>query len=326
MRTLITGVAGFVGRHLARELAQDEREELNGTDHSRSGDWEPDEALRCHLRSHRPLDVTIFEQVRGCILENSPDRIVHLAAQASGAESIKSPAETYRVNAIGTLNVLEAARQNAPRAIVLVVGSADVYGSGAPGQKIREDTPIRPRNAYALSKAAADQLGELYEESYGLRIVRTRTFSTTGPGQSPLFAIAGWADQLARIDAGLVAAEIKVGNLEGVRDYGDVRDVVRAYRLLLDKGEAGQAYNVCSGRGRRIREVLNALIARSSAKVDVRLDPGRLRPSDVPAQVGDPARLRQATGWEPRVPLEQSLADLLEDWRARVAGAADTSA
>ena len=154
MRTLITGVAGFVGRHLAHELAQDQRAELNGADHLELGDSEADQVLRCHLKSHRPLDVANFDQVRGCILETKPDRIVHLAAQASGSESIKRPAETYRVNAIGALNVLEAARVVVPGATVLLVGSADIYGSGAPGQKIREDAPIRPMNAYALSKAA----------------------------------------------------------------------------------------------------------------------------------------------------------------------------
>jgi len=318
LRTLITGVAGFVGRHLAHELSKDEREELNGTDHRVGGAWEADETLRCHLKSQRPLDVTNFEQVRGCLLESSPDRVVHLAAQASGSESIQRPAETYKVNAIGALNVLEAVRLEAPQAVVLLIGSADVYGSGAPGQKIREDTPLLPRNAYALSKVAADQLGELYGTSYGLKVIRTRTFSHTGPGQSPIFAIAGWADQLARIHAGLMAAEIKVGNLEGVRDYGDVRDVARAYRLLLERGKPGDAYNVCTGRGHIMRHLLDDLCAIAGFKPTIVQDPTRVRSRDSDFLVGDPGKLERETGWLPEIPIEKTLEDLYREARERV--------
>ncbi|HXL15755.1 MAG TPA: GDP-mannose 4,6-dehydratase [Methylomirabilota bacterium] len=318
MRTLITGVAGFVGRHLAPELAKEEREELNGTDHVDLGDSDADGVLRCHLKSHRPLDVVNFEQVRGCILETKPDRIVHLAAQASGSESIRRPAETYRVNAIGALNVLEGARMEAPGATVLLVGSADIYGSGAPGQKLREDAPIRPMNAYALSKAAQDSLGELYALSYGLPVIRTRTFSHTGPGQNPRFALAGWADQLARIHAGLVAAEIKVGNLEGVRDYGDVRDVVRAYRLLLERGAPGEAYNVCTGHGHIMRRLLDSLCAIAGFKPTIVQDPARVRTKDSDFLVGDPGKLEARTGWRPEIPIEKTLEDLYRDARERV--------
>ncbi len=318
MRTLITGVAGFVGRHLARELAKDPAEELNGADHVDLGHSEADEVLRCHLRSHSPLDVSNFEQVRGCILESMPDRIVHLAAQASGSESILRPAETYRVNALGALNMLEAARVEAPGATILLVGSADIYGSGAPGQKLREDAPIKPTNAYALSKAAQDSLGELYAASYGMRVIRTRTFSHTGPGQNPRFALAGFADQLARIHAGLVAAEIKVGNLEGVRDYGDVRDVVRAYRLLLERGEPGEAYNVCSGHGHILRHLLDILCSIAGFKPTIVQDPARVRSRDSDFLVGDPGKVEARTGWRPEIPIERTLEDLYKDARERV--------
>lgn len=318
MRTLITGVSGFVGRHLARELAQNPEEELNGADHMALGDSEEDEVLRCHLKSHRPLDVTNFEQIRGCVLETKPERIVHLAAQASGSESIRHPAETYRVNAGGALNVLEVARTDAPEAIVLLVGSADVYGAGAPGQKIREDAPFRPMNAYALSKAAQDGLGDLYGSCYGLRVIRTRTFSHTGPGQNPRFALAGFAEQLARIHAGLAAAEIKVGNLEGVRDYGDVRDVVRAYRLLLDRGSQGEAYNVCTGHGHIMRHLLDSLCAVAGFKPTIVQDPTRVRTRDSDFLVGDPGKLEAATGWIPEVPIEKTLEDLYKEARERV--------
>ena len=315
MRTLITGVAGFVGRHLANELSQDPDEELNGADHVALGD---EEILHCHLKSHRPLDVTNFEQVRGCVLESKPDRIVHLAAQSSGSESIHKPAETFRVNALGALNVVEVARTEARDAVILLVGSADIYGTGAPGQKLREDAPMRLKNAYALSKAAQDSLGELYAQSYGLRVIRTRTFSHTGPGQNPRFALAGWADQLARIHAGLMAAEIKVGNLEGVRDYGDVRDVVRAYRLLLERGAHGEAYNVCTGHGHIMRHLLDLLCSIAGFRPTIVQDPTRVRERDSDFLVGDPGRVQARTGWKPEIRIEKTLEDLYREARERV--------
>ena len=315
MRTLITGVAGFVGRHLAKELTKNPEEELNGADHLALGE---EEILLCHLKSHWPLDVSNFEQVRGCILETKPNRIVHLAAQASGSESIQRPAETFKVNAIGALNVLEAARLEVPDATVLLVSSADVYGSGVPGRKIREDAPFKPINAYALSKVAQDSLGELYAKNYSLPVIRTRTFSHTGPGQNPRFALAGWADQLARIHAGLVAAEIKVGNLEGVRDYGDVRDVVRAYAILLDRGEPGDAYNVCTGHGHIMRHLLDTLCAIAGFKPTIVQDPARVRSRDSDFLVGDPGKIQARTGWVPEIPIERTLEDLYRDARERV--------
>ncbi|HYQ96249.1 MAG TPA: GDP-mannose 4,6-dehydratase [Candidatus Eisenbacteria bacterium] len=318
MRTLITGAAGFVGRHLAREFAKRPGEELHGSDYAPLGASDPDEDLRAKLKSYRPVDVTDSGQVAAWVRESRPDRIVHLAAQSSGAESIRNPAVTYRVNAVGTLHLLEAVRAEAPESIVLLVGTADIYGTGAPGQKIREDAPLKPLNPYALSKAAQDSLGEVYAATYRLKIVRTRTFSHTGPGQSPIFAIAGWADQLARIHAGLIAAEIKVGNLEGVRDYGDVRDVVRAYALLLRQGEPAHAYNVCTGHGHIMRHLLDSLCAIAGFKPTIVQDPERMRARDADYLVGDPARLRAKTRWSPEIPIERTLQDLYRDARERV--------
>lgn len=318
MRTLVTGIAGFVGRHLTREFARIPGEELHGADHLALEAAKPDEELRSRLASYRTLDVAEFEPVLACVREVKPDRIVHLAAQSSGADSLMEPALTYRVNTLGALNVLEAARTEARDAVVLLVGSADVYGSGAPGQRIREDAPLRPMNPYALSKAAQDSLGELYATTYRLRVVRARTFSHTGPGQRPRFALAGFADQVARIDAGGVPPEIRVGNLDGVRDYGDVRDVVRAYALLLERGEPGQAYNVCSGQGHVLRELLDRLCAIAGVKPTVIQDPERARSRDADYLVGDPTRLQAKTGWSPEFPIERTLADLYRDTRERI--------
>jgi len=214
-------------------------------------------------------------------------------------------------------------RRLALRPAVLVVGSAEEYGPVGPDEMpIRETTPLRPASPYAVSKVAQGALALLYGPAGGMRVVLTRTFHHTGPGRGEAFAESSFARQVAEIEAGLRPPVLKVGNLEAVRDFADVRDVVRAYWQLLDRGEAGAVYNVCSGQGRRVRDLLDALLAASSARVEVRVDPDRLRPSDVPAQVGDPSRLRAATGWEPRIPLERTLRDLLDDWRARTATAA----
>ncbi|HEY6573268.1 MAG TPA: GDP-mannose 4,6-dehydratase [Candidatus Eisenbacteria bacterium] len=316
MRLFVTGVAGFVGRHLLESWGPGA--EFHGADHAPL-DAAPEAApLRERLASFRPLDVTDAAAVAAAVRDIRPDAVVHLAAQSSGAASLLQPVETYRVNALGTLHLLEAVRQGAPEATLLSVGSADAYGSGSAGARIREEAPFRPRNPYGLSKAAQDELGALYAETYGLRVIRTRTFSHTGPGQRPQFALAAFAEQIARVDAGLQPPEIKVGTLESVRDYGDVRDVVAAYRSLVERGEPGQAYNVCSGEGHRLRDLLDRLLALAGVKANVVSDPSRVRTHDVDHVVGDPSKIAARTGWAPRHSLERTLTDLYQDARARV--------
>jgi GDP-4-dehydro-6-deoxy-D-mannose reductase len=318
LRVFITGVAGFVGRHVLRHLASTGGFEVHGVDHLPLDSIVEPEELRAGLAGYRPLDISDAPAVEGWMREGNPDGVVHLAAQASGAESLEHPAATYRVNALGTLNVLEAARVLGSGAPLLMVGSADVYGSGRPGQRIREDAPVSPRNPYAVSKAAQDSLAEVYAATYGVKAIRTRTFTHTGPGQRPRFALAGFAEQLARIDAGLGPPEIRVGNLDTVREYGDVRDVVRAYRLLLERGDPGEAYNVATGQGHVLRSLLDQLIAISEVKASVVIDPARVRARDSDDLVGDPAKLEAKTGWKPTYSTEQTLTDLYRDARARV--------
>jgi GDP-4-dehydro-6-deoxy-D-mannose reductase len=318
VRVLITGVAGFAGRHLLRHLVERGDREIHGADHvplDRLADPEP---LRSALASYRALEVTDSEAVESWIRERRPEQLVHLAAQASGMDSMERPAETYRVNALGALNVMEALRVSGSRARLLLVGSADIYGSGPAGGTIREDAPIRPQNPYSVSKAAQDQLGELYALTFGLGVIRTRTFTHTGPGQRPRFALAGFAEQLARIDAGLAPPEIRVGNLDVVREYGDVRDVVRAYDLLLERGVPGEAYNIATGLGHRLRDLLDRLIAVSGVRATVATDPSRVRARDTDHLVGDPSKLHGATGWTPELPIERTLADLYASARDRV--------
>jgi GDP-4-dehydro-6-deoxy-D-mannose reductase len=250
----------------------------------------------------------------------SPDRIVHLAGQSSVHHSWIDPGGTLRTNVLGLVHLLDAVRRRSLRPDVLVVGSAEEYGPVEAGtMPITESAPLRPSSPYAVSKVAQAALARLYGPGGGMRVVLTRTFHHTGPGRGEAFAESSFARQIAEVEAGLRAPVVRVGNLDSVRDYTDVRDVVRAYWMLLERGEAGEVYNVCCGRGRRIRELLEILLARSGAKVEVRIDPERLRPADVPVLVGDPSRLKAATGWEPRISLERTLQELLEDWRRRVA-------
>jgi GDP-4-dehydro-6-deoxy-D-mannose reductase len=317
VRLLITGVAGFVGRHFLRAVATEGAPDAHGADRAALGDAPDDAELKSGLRSYRALDVTDPAAVAACIREVKPDHVLHLAAQASGALSIKDPAETYRINAMGAVHLLEAVRTETPKATVVIVGSADVYGSGG-ATPIAEDAPLRPRNPYSVSKAAQDMLGELYAGTYGLRVIRTRTFSHTGPGQRPTFALAGFADQLARIDAGLLPPEVKTGNLDPVREYGDVRDVARAYIALLEQGEPGEAYNVCSGVGYPLRELLDRLIKVSGVRATAVSDPARVRARDADYLVGNPSKIRARTGWEPAISIERTLIDLYRDARERV--------
>jgi GDP-4-dehydro-6-deoxy-D-mannose reductase len=202
---------------------------------------------------------------------------------------------------------------------VLVVGSAEEYGPVEPKDlPLREDRPLLPASPYAVSKVAQACLARQYGAASGMRVVLTRTFHHTGPGRGEAFAESSFARQIAEAEGGLRPPMLQVGNLNAVRDFTDVRDVVRAYWALLERGEAGAVYNVCSGRGRTIRELLDILLSISGAKLDVKVEPERLRPADVPAQFGDPRRLQEATGWAPRLPLEQTLRDLLDDWRRRL--------
>ena len=320
MRLLVTGAAGFVGGHLVEFMRRERREvEVHGVVLPQGAvSWRGSAGARV---IEADLDdpaaaAAVVEEVR-------PERIVHLAGQSSVHQSWLDPGGTLRTNVLGIVHLLDAARRLGLRPAVLVVGSAEEYGPVGPEEiPIREEAPLRPASPYAVSKVAQGALARLYGSAGGMRVVLTRTFHHTGPGRGEAFAESSFARQIAEIEAGHRRPVLEVGNLEAVRDFTDVRDVVRAYWMLLEKGEPGAAYNVCSGRGRPIRQLLEMLLSASRARVEVRVDPGRLRPADVPVQVGDPSLLREATGWEPEVPLERSLHDLLDDWRVRTGSVA----
>jgi GDP-4-dehydro-6-deoxy-D-mannose reductase len=319
MRVLVTGAAGFVGVHLSRLLlAECPGAEVFGVvrpGRPRKRVPEGVRILDADLEDARQVD-GVFDAVR-------PDRIVHLAAQSSPQSSWADPSGTLRANVMGLLNILESLRRRRLSPRVLVVGSAEEYGMVDPRHlPVSEDAPLRPASPYAVSKVAQGYLALQYWLAFGMSIVRTRTFHHTGPGRGASFAESAFARQIVDVELGRRAPVLEVGNLEAVRDFSDARDVVRAYWALLEHGRAGEVYNVCSGKGIRIREVLEKLLHASGIQVDVRVDPDRLRPSDVPVLVGDGARLRDATGWEPRLTLDQSLADVLQYWRERAASEA----
>jgi GDP-4-dehydro-6-deoxy-D-mannose reductase len=225
-----------------------------------------------------------------------------------------------RTNVLGLVHLLDALRRRQLRPAILVIGSAEEYGSVSAAElPLREDAPLVPASPYAVSKAAQGLLAAEYARGLRYPLVRTRTFHHTGPGRGEAFAESSFARQIAEIETGQREGVLLVGNLEAVRDYTDVRDVVRAYWSLLDHAPAaaGGVFNVCSGQGLRIGELLDLLLRHAKTKVEIRVDKARLRPADVPAQVGDPSRLKALTGWEPRIPLERSLEELLDDWRVR---------
>jgi GDP-4-dehydro-6-deoxy-D-mannose reductase len=323
-RVLVTGAAGFVGRHLVALLRQEQPGiDLYGT--VRPGGT-PAADLPAGVNAVG-ADLLDPGAVEDAVARAAPEAVFHLAAQSSPARSWEDPAGTLATNVLGVTHLLEGLKRRrlAPR--VLVVGSAEEYGAAAASElPLSEDAPLRPASPYAASKVAQSFVALQYHLAHGLPVVRTRTFPHTGPGRGAAFAESSFARQLAEIEAGRRAPVIEVGNLDAVRDFTDVRDVVRAYWALLLAGRPGEVYNVASGSGTRVGAVLDRLIALSGRRVEVRVDPARLRPADVPALVGDPARLKAATGWEPRLTLERSLADLLDDWRRRVASPAAAEA
>lgn len=298
MRAAVTGSSGFVAGHLVPYLRSlgDEVVTLD-----RSGD--------------PPVDVTDTHRVRDVLRRARPEAVYHLAGLSHVGESWDAPETVFRVNAEGTLSVLRACA-DAGVERVLVAGSADEYGVvDADDLPITENAPIRPITPYGASKAAADILALQAFSADGLGTLRVRAFNHTGPGQISTMLVPGLA---ARIAAAEREGErvIRVGNLDVVRDLTDVRDVVRAYRLLVQRGTPGDAYNVCSGRGVSVRDVAEALLAMSGAPLELVVDPELVRPVDVPRLVGSPAKLSAATGWQPEIPLAKTLRDVLTAARA----------
>ncbi len=320
MRVLITGVTGFVGRHLVEYLAATQPQvEVYGLQR-----WRPATEGRSptlagmHVLHGDLLDApSLMRAVAAC----RPAAVVHLAASSSVARSWETPTEMLQTNVLGTVHLLEAVRQLGLDIPVVLAGSAESYGLVAPEElPVGESQPFRPLSPYAVSKAATDLLGYQYFKAFGMRTVRLRLFNHCGPGQAEQFVVAAFARQLAEIEAGLRPALVSVGNLHVVRDFVDVRDAARAYWLAVERGVAGEAYNVASGCARTLKEVLDRLLALSGVRAEIVTDPQRLRPADVPALEGRFEKFAAATGWCPQVPFDTTLRDTLEEWRQCVRG------
>lgn len=315
-RVLITGVTGFAGSHLAEFLLGLGDLDVFGTVRWRS---KRDnirhisglKLIECELRDAVSVEKTM-DEVR-------PDYVFHLAAQSFVPTSWTAPADTLVNNLVGQLNLFEAARRLKLNARFQLACSSEEYGLVLPEETpITEDSPLRPLSPYGVSKVAQDLLGYQYFKSYGLYIVRTRTFNHTGPRRGHVFATSNFARQIAEIEAGMRAAVIQVGNLSARRDFTDVRDVVRAYWMAITRGEPGEVYQICSGKAYAISEVLDMLLAHTKMPIRIEVDPGRLRPSDVPLLLGSFDKFHHQTGWSPVIPLTETLRDLLDDWRNRI--------
>lgn len=318
VRALVTGITGFAGSHLAEYLLNRKDVEVYGTVRWRSR-TENIEGIRGRIRLVECdlMDATAVDQA---VQKVRPDLIFHLAAQSFVPTSWLAPAETLMNNILGELNLFEAVRRAGIDPLIQIACSSEEYGLVHEDEvPINEDSPLRPQSPYAVSKIAQDFLGYQYFRSYGLRVVRTRTFNHTGPRRGEVFVTSSFAKQIAEIEHGLAEPVLKVGNLDARRDFTDVRDVVRAYWLALERGEPGEVYVIASGRDYRISEVAEMLLAMSTVPIRIEQDPSRMRPSDVPVLLGDSTKFRRRTGWEPLIPFEKTLADLLEYWRARVA-------
>lgn len=294
---LVTGAAGFAGSYMMERLARSGVGAIGWT--------------------RRDVDLLDRGAVRARVRDLRPSAIYHLAGAPHVAESWIDTARPLRTNALATHHLLDAVRRAGAPCRVLVTGSAAVYR--ASDEPIDEDGPLAPSSPYAVSKLAQEQLALRAVVEDGIDVIMTRPFNHTGPRQPASFAAPAFARQLARIEAGRAEPVIRVGNLEARRDITDVRDTVRAYELLMAHGRVGVPYNVCSGVGRPIREVLERLRRRVRVPVRIEVDAERLRPNDTAALVGSPARVRADTGWAPEIPFDRTLGDLLDYWRAEVA-------
>ena len=314
---LITGYDGFVGPYLAENLLARGRR-VFGTIYKGLREIPPHpctEKGRQKIVAILPVDLVDYEDVFKIINKARADEVYHLAGISDVPTSWESPRLTFSTNVMGTLNLLEAIRKSGRPARILVVSSAEVYGRPDPlDLPTRESAALRPDNPYAASKAAIDILAFQWSRYPGMNMVRVRPFSHTGPGQPPNFVCPGFARQMAAISLGIAPPVMKVGDLTARRDFTDVRDVVRAYYLVLEKGVSGEVYNVCSGKSRSMKSILQILKSFSDKKVKVETDLAKLRLSDVPETRGSNARLKKATGWGPEIPFSQTLRDLYDYW------------
>lgn len=311
MKALIIGAGGFVGGYLIRELS--------------SAGWDvhasclPTETIRENCTVHH-LDIMEKDSITALLNNVMPDIIYHLAAQSSVSVSWKKPQLTAEINVIGTINVLEALREAEKKDIrTILIGSGEEYGFIRQGAcPLSETESLNPGNIYAATKACQGMLGEIYARAYKMDIVMVRAFNHSGPEQSEIFVISDFCKQVAEIEKGMREPVICVGNLEAMRDFTDVRDVVKAYRLLGEKGKSGQVYNVGRGRAVKIQYILDTVLSFAEKPIEVKQDPKRMRASDIPLIEPDVAKIYADTGWKAEISMEQTIRDTLDNWRTKL--------
>jgi GDP-4-dehydro-6-deoxy-D-mannose reductase len=306
---LVTGASGFGGSHLIDLLIQDDALVVG---------WHRPASAPGPLDSVRWMAVDLLDAaaVRAAIADVRPGIIYHLAGAAHTAESWRSTTSTLATNVLGTHHLLEAVRLARLSSRVLIPGSALVYRPST--EALDEDSPLGPRSPYATSKLAQERLCLQVAAEEGVSVFVTRSFNHAGPRQEPSFSTSSFARQLALIESGAEEPIIRVGNLDARRDVTDVRDVVRAYKAIVDRGRPARPYNVCSGCSHRIADLLQQLVGQARVRVEVRPDPERMRPNDMPLLLGNPTRIHEEVGWAPTIPIERTMADLLDYWRGRV--------
>ncbi len=317
MRALLTGISGFVGGHLTEHLVA-EGDVVVGI--CASGRWPAELA---HLGQHariEPFDIVEESEAKlaDLIRRKQPEVIYHLAAQSNPQASFADPRATWALNFWGSFNLLEAVKLSGQNPRVILVSSGVCYGNPPPELiPVREDCPLRPNNPYAASKAAVDLLGIQHYLTHGSQLVVVRPFNHAGPRQSPRYVLAALAQQVAQVEAGRLP-RLEVGNLDVIRDFTDVRDVVRGYRLLASKGQPGEVYNLGSGSGTRIADAIDHLRSLANVPIEVHVDQALVRPVDQPKLVADASKLRVAVGWTPQYSMQNTLADMLDFWRKSI--------
>ena len=309
MKALVVGGGGFVGPYLVKHLKEEQGMEVYVTKTEK-------ETLDMDCSGIYNLDILELNQVAELLNKIRPDYIFHLAAQSSVAYSWKNPGLTIDVNIKGCVNLLDGIRQLDYKPRVLLIGSGEEYGHIKDGEcPIVEDNVLRPGNIYAATKSCQNMLGKIYSDAYDMDVMMVRAFNHIGPNQTPVFVVADFCKQVADIENGLSEPVIYVGNLSARRDFTDVRDVVRAYAMLVKDGKRGETYNVGRGHAVAIQEILERIVALSDKDIEVRVDESKLRPVDVPIIEPDITKIRETVGWEPEIELETTLKETLEYWR-----------
>lgn len=312
MNALIIGGAGFVGKYLIEHL-------VNNYDYSVSATKLPNEDIKSNLCQVYDLNILNPEQIEEVLKSTNPDVIFHLSAQSSVKLSWENPQLTVDVNIKGSLNVLDIVRKLEINPKIILIGSGEEYGYIKEGEcPIKEDNKIRAGNIYAITKATQNMIGTVYSKAYNMDIVMVRAFNHVGVGQSPMFVVSDFCKQIAEIEKGIKEPIMMVGNLSAKRDFSNVKDVVRAYGLLSKYGKRGETYNVGSGVEVSIQKILDIALCYSNKDIQVKQDPNRMRPSDVPIIVADISKIFEHTGWKPQISLDDTILEVLNYWRNNV--------